>query len=43
MTKNSDKGNSSCTDNEDNLYDQKLNMLSENDKYHNAVKTFSAM
>ena len=41
--KNSDKGNSACTDNEDNLYDLRLGMESANDKYKNAVKKLSDM
>ena len=43
MTKNCDKGNYSCTENEDNISNLKLSMESSNDKYQNAVKKLSAM
>ena len=43
MVKNGDKGNSSYTENEDNLDDLKLSMASANDKYQNPVKKLSAM
>ena len=43
MVKNGDKGNSSYTENEDNLDDLKLSMASANDKYQNSVKKLSAM
>ena len=41
--KNGDKGNSSCTENKDNLDGLNLSMASYNDKYHNAVKNLSAI
>ena len=41
--KNGDKGNSSCTENEDNLVDLRLNIAPANDKYQNAFKNLSTM